>query len=170
MGELAARNLLAKGVAGLAVVGRTPERAQQLALECGSQVALAQLESALPQSDIVISCTSAPHQVISREMVEAAMRERAGRPLFLIDMLFRDVNPPPATTRRAPLQHRRPGGRVVSTAGAPGASRRERSSTGVGSSDGSRSATRLPTIAALRDRAESIRQTELAGPSLLAVY
>ena len=92
MGELAAKNLLARGVAGLAVAGRSPERARQLALECGSAVALAELEDALPESDIVISCTSAPHAVIRREMVERVMRRRAGAPLILIDIAVpRDV-------------------------------------------------------------------------------
>ncbi len=94
MGELAAKNLLAKGVAGLAVVGRTPARAQQLALECGSAVALAELEDALPHCDIVISCTNAPHYVIGKAMVEAALRKRPHRPLFLIDIaLPRDIEP-----------------------------------------------------------------------------
>ncbi len=94
MGELAAKNLVSKGVAGLAVVGRSPERAQQLALECAGAVAMAELEEALPSCDIVISCTNAPHHVISRDLVERAMRGRAGRPLFLIDIAVpRDIEP-----------------------------------------------------------------------------
>jgi glutamyl-tRNA reductase len=94
MGELAAKNLVSKGVAGLSVVGRSPERARQLALECAGAVVMAELEDALSNCDIVISCTSAPHPVISREMVERVMRLRSGRPLFLIDIAVpRDVEP-----------------------------------------------------------------------------
>lgn len=94
MGELAARNLLSQGVAGLAVAGRTPERAQEMALECGREVATAELEEALPRCDIVISCTSAPHHVIRKELVERVMQARTGRPLFLIDIAVpRDIEP-----------------------------------------------------------------------------
>jgi len=94
MSELTARNLLDKGVAGIAVVGRRPERARQLALQCGSDVSLSRLEDGLRDCDIVITCTSAPHHVIRREMVERLMRERGGRSLFLIDIAVpRDVEP-----------------------------------------------------------------------------
>jgi glutamyl-tRNA reductase len=94
MGDLATRALLEKGVAGITVVGRTPERAKQLALRCGCAVALSQLEDALRDCDIVITCTSAPHHVIRKEMVERAVLQRDGRPLFLIDIAVpRDVEP-----------------------------------------------------------------------------
>ncbi len=94
MGELAAKHLLAKGVAGISIVGRGAERAQQLALLCGSAVALNRLADALLDCDIVITCTSAPHHVIHKDMVERAMKQRAGRPLFLIDIAVpRDVEP-----------------------------------------------------------------------------
>ena len=94
MGELAAKNLVSKGVAGLAVVGRSPERAQRLALECDGAVAMTQLEDALPDSDIVISCTNAPHQIISKEQVERVMADRPDRPLVLIDIAVpRDIEP-----------------------------------------------------------------------------
>lgn len=94
MGELAAKNLVSKGVAGLAVVGRSPERAQRLALECDGAVAMTQLEDALPDSDIVISCTNAPHQIISKEQVERVMASRPERPLVLIDIAVpRDIDP-----------------------------------------------------------------------------
>jgi glutamyl-tRNA reductase len=171
MGELAARNLLSKGVAGFSVAGRTPARTRQLALECGSAVALTELEQALPQCDIVISCTSAPHHVISREMVEQAMRERSGQPLFLIDIAVpRDVEPSAGdvegvrlfniddleATVRANVRER--------WAEAPKASAIIDES--VAAFDSWLVARRaVPTIAALRKRAESIRQTELARTS-----
>jgi glutamyl-tRNA reductase len=44
--------------------------------------------------DIVISSTSAPHFVVTRELVEPMMHRRRGRPLFIIDIAVpRDVDP-----------------------------------------------------------------------------
>jgi glutamyl-tRNA reductase len=94
MGELAARHLLDKGVAGIKVVGRSAERVRELALRCGSNVAMSRLEDALQQCDIVITCTSAPHYVIRKELIERTMVERRGRPLFIVDIAVpRDVEP-----------------------------------------------------------------------------
>src|SRR3972149_5493960 len=94
MGELAARHLLDKGVAGIKVVGRSAERARELALRCGSNVAMSRLEDALHQCDIVITCTSAPHYVVRKELIERTMKERRGRPLFIVDIAVpRDVEP-----------------------------------------------------------------------------
>ena len=168
MGELAARNLLSKGVAGLAVAGRTPERAQQLALECGGQVAMAELEEALPASDIVISCTNAPHHVISREMVERVMRARAARPLFLIDIAVpRDIEPAAGDVEGVHLFNVDD---LESTVAANVAERRAEASAASAIVDeevasfqrwlaGRRA---VPTIVALHRRAEEIRQAELA--------
>ncbi len=94
MGELAARNLIDNGVAGITVVGRSQERARRLALRCGSAVALSGLEDALRDCDIVITCTSAPHHVIRRPLLERLMKARRGRPMSLIDIAVpRDVEP-----------------------------------------------------------------------------
>ncbi|MEE8369239.1 MAG: glutamyl-tRNA reductase, partial [Dehalococcoidia bacterium] len=94
MGELAAKTLLDKGAAGIVVVGRRLERAERLALSCGSAVDLSRVEEALLDCDIVITCTSAPHHVIRREAVERVMSAREGRPLILIDIAVpRDVEP-----------------------------------------------------------------------------
>ncbi len=94
MGELAAQHLLARGVAGISVVGRSEERARRLALKCGNAGSLDQLEDALLVSDIVISCTNAPHHVISRDLMRRVMRVRGRRPVLLIDIAVpRDIDP-----------------------------------------------------------------------------
>lgn len=94
MGELAARHLLARGVAGINIVGRTEERARQLALKCGSACSLDELEDALVVSDIVISCTSAPHHVISTGLMKRVMKVRGRRSMLLIDIAVpRDIDP-----------------------------------------------------------------------------
>lgn len=94
MGELAARSLLDKGAVEIAVVGRRPERAAELAVPRGRILALGQLEAALLDCDMVISCTSASDYVIRRETLERVMGKRNGKPLFVIDIAVpRDVEP-----------------------------------------------------------------------------
>jgi glutamyl-tRNA reductase len=171
MGELAARNLLNKGVAGLAVAGRTPARTRQLALECGSTVALAELEDALPRCDIVISCTGAPHHVISKEMVERAMRARGGQPLFLIDIAVpRDIDPAAGEVEGVrlfnidDLEATVAANVRVRCAEAPKAAAIiDEEVAAFQSWLVARRA--VPTIVALQQRAEAIRQAELARTS-----
>jgi glutamyl-tRNA reductase len=171
MGDLATRALLEKGVAGITVVGRTPERAKQLALRCGCAVALSQLEDALRDCDIVITCTSAPHHVIRKEMVERAVLQRDGRPLFLIDIAVpRDVEPVVGEVAGVHLFN------VDDLESAVAAGMRERRAEArkvlpiieeeVALFERWLVTQRIvPTIVALRERAEAIRQSELARTS-----
>jgi glutamyl-tRNA reductase len=171
MGELAAKNLVSKGVAGLAVVGRSPERAQRLALECDGAVAMTQLEDALPGSDIVISCTNAPHQIISKEQVERVMASRPERPLVLIDIAVpRDIDPAAGDVPGVHLCN------VDDLDATVAANLNER----IGETDRVKAIVEeevlefqqwlavrraVGTIAALRNYAEEIRQSELARTS-----
>ena len=41
---------------------------------------------ALPEADVVVGTTASPTPVVSRADVEAAMRERRGRPMFFLDL------------------------------------------------------------------------------------
>jgi glutamyl-tRNA reductase len=51
-------------------------------------------ERAMHDVDIIISSTSAPHFVVTPELVGPTMRRRHGRPLFIIDIAVpRDVDP-----------------------------------------------------------------------------
>jgi glutamyl-tRNA reductase len=95
MGELTAQSLADNGVGVVAVANRTFERAEDLATRFGGRpVALDRLAPALREADIVISSTDAPHYVISEPEVRQAVRDRVGRPLFLIDIAVpRDVDP-----------------------------------------------------------------------------
>jgi glutamyl-tRNA reductase len=171
MGELAAQNLLDKGVAGIDVVGRTRERALRLALRCGASAGLSHLEDALHQCDIAITCTSAPHHVITTSMAQRVMRQRGGRPLFLIDIAMpRDVEPAVGEISNVHLyniddlesavatnmKERRAEARKVQPIIAEEVAKFEswRATLGV-----------VPAIIALRERAEAIRQEELARTS-----
>jgi glutamyl-tRNA reductase len=95
MSELAARRLVQAGARATVVVGRTLERAADLAAALGGRAApLDTLRDELAVADIVISGTGAPGTVVKVPDVEAARATRRGRPLFLIDIAVpRDIEP-----------------------------------------------------------------------------
>ena len=95
VGELAARNLLSRGARIAVVASRGGERGEELARRVGGQAS--PLEAALDSLDdvdVVVSSTSSPGVVVSRDRVAAALRGRRGKPLFLIDLAVpRDLDP-----------------------------------------------------------------------------
>jgi glutamyl-tRNA reductase len=93
--ELAARNLISRGAEIAFVANRTLERAAELAHGLGSTpLALERIDEKLGAVDVVVSSTSAAGVVLRREQVERSLRERRGRPLFLIDLAVpRDLDP-----------------------------------------------------------------------------
>ncbi|MBI3288695.1 MAG: glutamyl-tRNA reductase [Elusimicrobia bacterium] len=93
MAELAAKHLAARGVTKLAVANRTWERAYQLAARYqGEAVRWEAFAAELERADVVIASTGAPTAVVTRKLIEAAIRRRGGRSLFLIDIAMpRDV-------------------------------------------------------------------------------
>ena len=84
-----------RGAKSITVASRTLSRAEETAAAAGGWAAtMAELPELLATSDIVASSTSSPNAVITRELAAAAMKRRAGRPLFLIDLaLPRDIEP-----------------------------------------------------------------------------
>ena len=95
MSETTARHLSSAGARSVLVTNRTYDRAVRLAEALGgSAVPFDSLGEHLVRADIVIASTAAPHPVVHRPLVEAAMRRRRGRELFLIDIaLPRDIEP-----------------------------------------------------------------------------
>jgi len=93
MAELAVEALRKRGASRILVVNRTLERAHAIADRWGAQITTFEnLDKALTSADILISSTSAPHTILSAEMVKQAMQTRAQRPLFLIDIAVpRDI-------------------------------------------------------------------------------
>jgi len=90
--DLAARNLRSRGARIAYVANRSPGRAAGLAERVGAEaLPLAEIEERLAEADVVVSSTSAPGYVLTRETVE---RARGGRPLLLIDLAVpRDLDP-----------------------------------------------------------------------------
>lgn len=95
MAELAAEHLIAQGIAGVVVANRTLDRAIGLAQRFnGTAVSLEGLAAELENVDILISSTGAAGLVLMRDDVKPIMRQRMNRPLFLIDIAVpRDLDP-----------------------------------------------------------------------------
>ena len=93
MAELAAKQLAARGVSKLVVANRTWERAYALAARYqGEAVRWEAFPAELERADVVIASTGAPSAVLTREVVETAVRRRGGRSLFMIDIAMpRDI-------------------------------------------------------------------------------
>ncbi len=169
VGELAARNLSTRGAELVAVVNRSEERGGNMARAYGATaVPMKSLADELANADVAISCTSAPGFMVRLEHI----RERKGRPLFLIDLAVpRDVDPAVndidgcylydiddlEAVVEATLSGRR---REAERAEAIVAEEAERFRAWQASLDV------VPTIASLRARAEEIRSAELSKAKL----
>ena len=89
MGTLVAHALAHKNVSAIYVANRTFERAEALAEELnGFAVMYDEMNKYIACSDVVISATSAPHAVITAEMLRQIMENRGNhnRDLLLIDI------------------------------------------------------------------------------------
>ena len=95
MSELAARHLVNSGVKTVMVSNRTFDRAVELARELkGNAIRFENFPDELVRTDIVISSTGAPHFIIKKEDVETALHRRKNRPMFFIDIAVpRDIDP-----------------------------------------------------------------------------
>lgn len=95
MAQLTLKYLSESGIEPLYVVSRSHEKAKLLAEQCSCQaIPISQFFAALSEVDIVISCTSAPHYVINQKEVLDAMAFRQGKKLIMVDIAVpRDINP-----------------------------------------------------------------------------
>ena len=95
MAESAARHLRRAGVSEILVTNRTRERAEAMAEECGGRVIdYEYFEDAVPEVDIVLASSGAPHFILTRDQMRAAMAKRRNRPMFLIDIAVpRNIDP-----------------------------------------------------------------------------
>lgn len=95
MGELTLKHLLELGAKEIIVANRSIEKAKELAAAYQARaISLAEMEEVLPLADVLISSTGAPGYILTRPMVEQAMKRRKGNPLFMVDIAVpRDLDP-----------------------------------------------------------------------------
>jgi glutamyl-tRNA reductase len=95
MASLAAASLRRDGVRRMVVVNRTPTRAERLAaLYDGETAPPAELDRAISEADLIVTCTGAPGYVLTVETLVARSRGGAGSSVAIIDLaLPRDVDP-----------------------------------------------------------------------------
>ncbi|MBM3794216.1 MAG: glutamyl-tRNA reductase [Acidobacteria bacterium] len=95
MSELAARHLERQGVAEIAVTNRSPERARAMAeLFRGRIIDYPNFAQSLPEMDVVIASTGAPHSILTRDQMKQVIGARRNRPMFLIDIAVpRNIEP-----------------------------------------------------------------------------
>ena len=91
----AGRRLVDAGARATVVAGRELAHAERLAAALGGvAVPKEALAGELPRHDVVLTGTACPYTLVGRELAEASMRERRGRPQLLVDIaLPRDVDP-----------------------------------------------------------------------------
>jgi glutamyl-tRNA reductase len=102
MSGLAAATAARSGAASIVVANRTREHAERLAASVSTTMTkttgLADLPAAMAAADVLISCTGAAGQVITGDMVSAALTSRKAAdpktPLVILDLAMpRDVEP-----------------------------------------------------------------------------
>ena len=96
MGAACLRHIAKNGVKSIIVANRSLAHAEELAREFGGRAVNYMDDglAAMVAADIVVSSTGCPETILDREDVEAVMRQRPNRPLFLIDIAVpRDVDP-----------------------------------------------------------------------------
>ena len=95
MSSLAATTISRLGSAGLVIINRTMAKAERLADATGGRaLPLADLEGALSEADLVISCTGGLGHVITAQTLVAAAGSRTSGPRMFMDLgLPRNVAP-----------------------------------------------------------------------------
>jgi glutamyl-tRNA reductase len=95
MSQLTVKVLREEGVSAILVSNRSYDRAKELASSFGGiAVHFEDFPRFIHEVDIIISSTSAPHMILTKETVSHWMKERKQRPLFLLDIAVpRDIDP-----------------------------------------------------------------------------
>jgi glutamyl-tRNA reductase len=93
MSELSARGLLNHGASSVQVINRTIEHAAELAAKLGGlAIPFERRWQHMAEADIIISSTSCPHTILSREEAEIMVRGREDQPLVIVDIAMpRDI-------------------------------------------------------------------------------
>jgi glutamyl-tRNA reductase len=173
MSGLAVASLAKAGASRLVIASRTRQRAQRLAASVGGRAAdMADVVGEMAAADLVVTCTGASGHVITADMVDQAVRQRAAGPprpgLVLLDLAMpRDVEPAVGTRPGVALTD-------LQTLAADGHPAFEPGDREVGEVRGimadelaahmsaTRAATVTPTVVALRAKAAKVVDAELA--------
>src|ERR1700674_1201393 len=113
MGKLTARHMKTQGVHHVTIVSRTMAHAARTADAIGGATAAPweDLDEVLGTSDIVITATGASAPILTKARIEAIMRPRRNRPLFIIDIPLprdaRGLHYKPAALPREAREHAR---------------------------------------------------------------
>jgi glutamyl-tRNA reductase len=93
VGEGTAVALASRGVAELVVANRTPDRGSALADRVGGRVVhTSTLGDELASADVVVTCTGAEMPIIDHDLMSSVVARRSARPLLLLDIAVpRDV-------------------------------------------------------------------------------
>jgi glutamyl-tRNA reductase len=169
MGKLTARHMKSQGVQQVTILSRSMAHAAKTAEAIGGASAAPwdEMDVALASSDIVITATGAAAPILTKAHVEAVMRTRRQRPLFIIDIAMpRDVEAAAGEIEQVFLYNIDDLQATVRENLARRASEVAHAETIVGEevdrfAGWLRSRGAIPTVVALRQRFEAIRRTEL---------
>jgi glutamyl-tRNA reductase len=167
--ELSARALAARGVETVFVANRHHNRAIGLAQRFGGRaVRIDELPARMEEADIVVSSTNSPHHLIERDDLELVMEARGGRPLLLVDLAVpRDIEPDWREVEGVSL-HDVDDVQAIADRNASGREAEARRAERLLDSEIARferwlgSLEAIPTVAALRRRAEEVVERVLA--------
>ena len=169
MGKLTALHMKSQGVHRIVIVSRTMAHAARTAEAIGGASAAPwdEVDAALAAADIVITATGAAAPILTKARVEAVMRPRRNRPLFIIDIaLPRDVEATAGEIEQVFLYNIDDLQATVNENLTRRASEVSRAEAIVGEelekfAAWFRSRGAIPTVVALRQRFENIRRSEL---------
>jgi glutamyl-tRNA reductase len=169
MGKLTAVHMKSQNVRHITIVSRTMAHAARTAEAIGGASAApwADLDAVLAASDIVITATGAANPILTKAHIEAVMRPRRNRPLFIIDIAMpRDVEAAAGEIEEVFLYNIDDLQATVRENLARRASEVSRAETIVDEEVDKfgawfRSRGAIPTVVALRERFETIRRAEL---------
>jgi glutamyl-tRNA reductase len=168
MGKLTALHMKSQGASHVTIISRTMAHAARTAEAIGGNAApWDEMDGALAASDIVITATGAVSPMLTRARIEAVMRRRRDRPLFIVDIAMpRDVEAAAGEIEQVFVYNIDDLQATVRENLARRTSEVARAEAIVDEEVGRfdvwfRSRTAIPTVVALRQRFETIRRTEL---------
>ncbi len=168
MAELAAKHMMNFGVTKVVVVNRTFERGCELAKELnGRAVKFEDFLHEAVHTDIIICSTGAPAYVLRKEEMQKVMRERKQKPVFIIDISVpRNIDPETNDLDNVYLYDVDDLQGVVDANISERQKEAEKAETIIGEEIESfrrwmSSLSSVPTVVALRNKAELIKKEEL---------